>query len=247
MGYQTGTFPQLPRGSTLTTRPSTLTTRVSMLVSSSATSTSAGRDEVWTPPIRNSSVDNSATTASRGSQSRGHSAPRDGSPPAQQDPPRRNWRTRRSLPRRRDLDGCLDGSTSRHRLGRGRILAPRSAGPSQGPRRRVEHVSRGGPTASPAQGQFPSPPGEPPSQPVDGVSEASTFDVGYPVSSDADLDPGPRPADSLEDADRDAADEHRFTPEGRRPDGSIEDEERFEDADGVDDADARHQLAGGRE
>lgn len=81
----------------------------------------------------------------------------------------------------------------------------------------------------------------------DDAGAPRTFDAGYPASSEADLDPGPQLAESLEDADRDAGDEHRFTPDGRRPDGSIEDEERFEDADRVDDADSHHQLAGGRD
>lgn len=76
---------------------------------------------------------------------------------------------------------------------------------------------------------------------------AGPFDQGYSPSSAADLDPGPDLTESLANADRDASDEHRFAPEGRRPDGSIEDEERFEDADAVDDADSHHQLAGGRD
>ena len=97
------------------------------------------------------------------------------------------------------------------------------------------------------QGQIPSPSGGWSSPTVNGVPMARAFDAGYPASSPADLDPGPELAESLEDADRDAGDEHRFTPEGRRPDSSIEDEERFEDADQVDDADSRHQLAGGRD
>ncbi len=75
---------------------------------------------------------------------------------------------------------------------------------------------------------------------------AGPFDEGYPPSSEADLDPGPDLTESLDDADRDARAEHHFAPEGRRPDGSIEDEERFEDADRVDDANSHHQLAGGR-
>ena len=75
---------------------------------------------------------------------------------------------------------------------------------------------------------------------------AGPFNEGYPPSSEADLDPGADVTESLEDADRDARSEHRFAPEGRRPDGAIEDEERFEDADRVDDANSHHQLAGGR-
>jgi hypothetical protein len=77
-------------------------------------------------------------------------------------------------------------------------------------------------------------------------SAASLDDDGYPRSSEADLDPGPDLSESLEDADRAAGDEQRVTPQGRRPDESIEDDERFEDADGVDDQESRHQLAGGR-
>ena len=71
-------------------------------------------------------------------------------------------------------------------------------------------------------------------------------DDRYPRSSESDLDPGPDLTESLDEADRAASEEQRVAPEGRRPDGSIEDEERFEDADGVDDAESRHQLAGGR-
>jgi hypothetical protein len=81
---------------------------------------------------------------------------------------------------------------------------------------------------------------------ADAASKADSDDEGYPQSSEADLDPGPDLSESLGDADRAAGDEHRAAPEGRRPDESIEDEERFEDADGVDDEESRHQLAGGR-
>ena len=81
---------------------------------------------------------------------------------------------------------------------------------------------------------------------ADGTSTAGPYDEGYPRSSEADLDPDPGLSESLEDADRAAGDEHRVALEGRRPDGGIEDEERFEDTDGVDDAESRHQLAGGR-
>ena len=69
---------------------------------------------------------------------------------------------------------------------------------------------------------------------------------GYPRSSEADLDPGLSLTESLDDADRAMGQEQRFTPEGQRPDCSIEDDERFEESDGVDDADSRHELAGGR-
>jgi len=76
---------------------------------------------------------------------------------------------------------------------------------------------------------------------------AGQYDEGYPPSAEADLDPGLGLSESLEEADREVGDEHRTSPEGRRPDGSIEDEDRFDDADRVDDAEFRHQLAGGRD
>lgn len=75
---------------------------------------------------------------------------------------------------------------------------------------------------------------------------AGPYDKGYPPSTEADLDPGPGASEPLEEADREVGDEHRAEPEGRRPDGSLEDEDRFEDADWVDDAEFRHQLARGR-
>jgi hypothetical protein len=74
---------------------------------------------------------------------------------------------------------------------------------------------------------------------ADATSIAGPYDEGYPRSSEADLDPDPGLSASLDEADRAAGDEHRVGPEGRRPDESIE-------ADGVDDAESRHQLAGGR-
>ena len=74
---------------------------------------------------------------------------------------------------------------------------------------------------------------------------AEPFDEGYPASRKADLDPGPDLAESLEDADRQASDEHRFAPERRRPDFSNEDEERFEDDNEIDREESRRQLAGG--
>jgi hypothetical protein len=77
-------------------------------------------------------------------------------------------------------------------------------------------------------------------------STVGDYNEGYPRSSESDLDPGPDLTQTLDEADRAASEEQRFAPEGRRPDGSIEDEERFEDADEVDDAESRHQLAGGR-
>jgi len=80
-----------------------------------------------------------------------------------------------------------------------------------------------------------------------GEPMAGQYDEGYPPSAEADLDPGLGLSESLEEADREVGDEHRTSPEGRRPDGSIEDEDRFDDADRVDDAEFRHQLAGGRD
>lgn len=76
---------------------------------------------------------------------------------------------------------------------------------------------------------------------------AGPFDEGYPLSSEADLDPGPDLGESLDEADREAGNEQRSVPEGPRPDGSIEDEERFEgsgDADEVVEAEPpREHLA----
>lgn len=72
---------------------------------------------------------------------------------------------------------------------------------------------------------------------------------GYPDSPEADLDPGPDEVESLDEADREAGDEHRHLPEGRRPEGSIEDEDRrgdAHDADEVADSQAREHLLGGR-
>jgi hypothetical protein len=57
---------------------------------------------------------------------------------------------------------------------------------------------------------------------------AGQFDEGYPLSSEGDLDPGPDLGESLDEADREAGNEQRYVPEGSRPDGSIEDEDRFE-------------------
>ena len=78
------------------------------------------------------------------------------------------------------------------------------------------------------------------------TSTVDRYDDGYPRSSEADLDPGSSLTESLDDADRAMGQEQRFTPEGQRPDCSVEDDERFEESDGVDDADSRHELAGGR-
>jgi len=76
---------------------------------------------------------------------------------------------------------------------------------------------------------------------------AGQFDEGYPLSSEADLDPGPDLGESLDEADREAGNEQRYVPEGPRPDGSIEDEDRFEgsgDADEVAEAEPpREHLA----
>ena len=68
------------------------------------------------------------------------------------------------------------------------------------------------------------------------TSKLDPYDEGYPRSSEADLDPGPDPSESLADADRVASDEHRVVPGGRRPDGLTTDEDRYEDADDGDDA-----------
>jgi hypothetical protein len=63
---------------------------------------------------------------------------------------------------------------------------------------------------------------------------AGSNDEGYPLSSEADLDPGPDLRQSLDEADREAGNEQRFVPEGRRPYGSIEDEDRDEGAGNAD-------------
>lgn len=75
------------------------------------------------------------------------------------------------------------------------------------------------------------------------TSRPDPYDAGYPRSSQADLDPHPDLSESLDDADRVASDEHRVVPEGRRHDGPTDDEDRFGDADAVDDAEFEH--AGG--
>lgn len=73
---------------------------------------------------------------------------------------------------------------------------------------------------------------------------------GYPDSPAEDLDPGPDTLESLSDADRDVAGEHRHEPEGRRPEGSIEDEDARGDAHDADDVAnttaTPHVLGGGR-
>jgi hypothetical protein len=72
------------------------------------------------------------------------------------------------------------------------------------------------------------------------TSRPDPYDEGYPRSSQADLDPGPDPSESLDTADRVASDEHRVVLGGRRPDPSTDDEDLFEDGDDVDDAESRH-------
>jgi hypothetical protein len=72
------------------------------------------------------------------------------------------------------------------------------------------------------------------------TSGPDPYNEGYPRSSEADLDPGPDLSESLEDADRVTSDEHRVVPERRRPGGAANDEDRFDDADDVDDADSLH-------
>jgi hypothetical protein len=64
-------------------------------------------------------------------------------------------------------------------------------------------------------------------------------DEGYPLSTKADLDPGPDLNESLDDADRMASDEHRVVPKGQRPDASTADEDRLEDAEDGDNAESR--------
>ncbi len=76
---------------------------------------------------------------------------------------------------------------------------------------------------------------------------AAPFDEGYPRSTVAALDPGLIHTVSLDHADHEAGGEHRIELQGRRPDGAIEDDERFEEADALDDAESHHQLAGGRD
>ena len=71
-------------------------------------------------------------------------------------------------------------------------------------------------------------------------SRPEPYKEGYPRSSEADLDPGPDRSESLDDADRAASDEHRVVPERRQPGGAANYEDRFEDADDLDDAESRH-------
>ena len=66
---------------------------------------------------------------------------------------------------------------------------------------------------------------------VGSTSTLRPSDDGYPRSSQADLDPGPNLSESLDDADRVASSEHRVVPEGRRLDGSTDDEDPSDDAD----------------
>ena len=72
------------------------------------------------------------------------------------------------------------------------------------------------------------------------------YDDGYPPSGKADLDPGPTLSESLDEADREVGDEHRTRPEGRLADGSIEDEEHFDDDDQVDDPELHRHAGIGR-
>lgn len=78
------------------------------------------------------------------------------------------------------------------------------------------------------------------------LAPADDYTEGYPSSTEADLDPGPALTTSLEDADREVGREQRHALEGRRPDGSIEDEEHIENGDAIDDVESLHELAGGR-
>jgi hypothetical protein len=71
------------------------------------------------------------------------------------------------------------------------------------------------------------------------ASKTDPYDEGYPPSSEADLDPGPDPSESLDYADRLASDEHRVAVQGRRLEPSGNKENRYE-ADGVDDDESRH-------
>jgi hypothetical protein len=71
---------------------------------------------------------------------------------------------------------------------------------------------------------------------------------GYPDSPAEDLDPGPDVIESLVDADREVVGEHRHELEGRRPEGSIEEEDARTDAHDVDDlanTQATSHLGGG--
>jgi hypothetical protein len=68
---------------------------------------------------------------------------------------------------------------------------------------------------------------------------AERYDEGYPPSSRADLNRGPDASESLDEADREVGDEHRFVPEGRHADDSVDDEDRFGDARDADALDAR--------
>jgi hypothetical protein len=69
------------------------------------------------------------------------------------------------------------------------------------------------------------------------TSGPDPYDEGYPRSLEADLDPTPGQSQSLDDADREASNEQRVVLEDRRPDGSTDDEGRFED---TGDAESRH-------
>lgn len=72
------------------------------------------------------------------------------------------------------------------------------------------------------------------------ASKTDPYDEGYPRSSEADLDPGADASESLDYADRMVSDEHRVAVHGRRLEPPGNDENRYEDADDVDDAESRH-------
>jgi len=72
------------------------------------------------------------------------------------------------------------------------------------------------------------------------TSWSDPYDEGYPLSSVADLDPGPDLSESLDLADLEASDEHRVVPERRRHDSRADNTDRFEDTDDADDAEPEH-------
>jgi hypothetical protein len=76
-----------------------------------------------------------------------------------------------------------------------------------------------------------------------------TYTAGYPDSDPSDLDPGPDEFESLEDADRETEAEGEVGRRGRRPQGSIDDEDARgdpHDADELADTQAVPHLGGGR-
>ncbi len=68
------------------------------------------------------------------------------------------------------------------------------------------------------------------------TSTPDPFDEGYPPSSARDLDPGPDLSQSLDEADRQAGDEHRVVGRDWRED----DDGRFGDGDDAEVAEVRH-------